>query len=397
MVLLSGLTLALAVVGTLYYILSTLALAHHFRCRTEKLRCRMSPHRLTSVHQSQPNRSLLPRISVLKPVSGVDFDARENFLSYLKQDYPNYEVLFGVLDPEDPAADVIADAIRDVENAALHIGSRIEGPNNKVRILDNLMSYASGEIILVTDADTRVSANFLSDIIKPFADDQVGAVTCLYRGVQAKTLGDVLEGLHMTCIFAPGVAAANALRSIDFGLGAAIAIRRNAIDAIGGLESVVDYLADDFQLCRKVADAGYVVELSDLVIDIVLSGEPLQKVIARELRWSRTTRVSRPWGHLGLLLSFGFANAVGFLTASSFSQIGWLALAVVTAIRSVTAWYGARVCLNDREFNRRIHLLPVCDLLSLGIWIAGYFSNTVVWRGRSLRLLKDGRIVERKR
>jgi len=398
--LLSDVILALTILGTLYYVLSTLALARHFRHNHKKIRHQISAHEITHAHQPKSGRSLstegslLPRISVLKPVSGLDFDARRNFLSYLEQDYPDYEVLFGALDPNDPAVNVVADAISNVENASLHVGSRIEGPNNKVRILDNLMSHASGEIIVVTDADTRVPANFLSNIVRSFVDDQVGAVTCLYRGFQAKTIADALEGLHMTCVFAPGVAAANALRRIDFGLGAAIAIRKNVLNALGGFKSVVDYLADDFHLCHKVVGAGYIVELSDLVVDIVLSGEPLRRVVERQLRWSRTTRVSRPWGHLGLLLSFGFVHAVGFLAVSSFSQLGWLVLATVTTIRLTTAWYGARVCLDDQEFNRRIYLLPICDLFSFGIWIAGYFSNTVVWRARKLKLLRDGRMIE---
>ena len=371
--------LVLATLGTLYYILSILALVRHFRGARPTLCPLRAP----------------PTSSLLKPVSGVDADARDGFLSFLKQDYPDYEVLFGVLEPDDPATDVISDAIQGGGNATLHVGSGIQGANNKVRILHNLAGRAIGGILVVTDADTRVTPDFLTTITRPFEDPEVGAVTCLYRGTGARTAADALEGLHMTCVFAPGVAAAKALGGIDFGLGAAIAVRRSALDAIGGFEAIVDYLADDYQLCHRVAGAGYRVVLSDYVVDIMLSGEPLRAVLRRELRWSRTTRVSRPIGHFGLVVTFGFTYALGFLIASGLSAAGWYVLATVLAVRLVTAWVGARICLGDRESPRRLHLLPARDVLSFGIWTAGYFSNTVNWRGRKLRVLRDGRMIEK--
>ena len=368
--------LAAAAAGATYYVLSALAIVSLFRGK-----------------RAGPTVEPKPKVSVLKPVKGLDRGAQVNLGSYLAQDYPDYEVLFGVLDVDDPAIDLILDTIQGHKRGSLHIGTTIRAANNKVRILHQLAKHAGGEIIVVTDADTRVDPGFLSAITAPFADDSVGAVTCLYRGVEARGVADALEGLHMTCVFAPGVACARSLAGgIDFGLGAAVAIKASVLREIGGFESIADCLADDFQLGRRSAALGYRVELSRYVVDEVLSGQGLRAVLARELRWSRTTRISRPLGHFGLMFTFGFAYALGCLACSGFAAVGWQITAAVAVIRLATAALIARR-LGDREFVRRVWLLPLRDVLSFGVWIAGYCGTTVSWRGRILRLAKDGKIV----
>ena len=366
--------LVLSALGALYYVLSTCALVSWFR----------KPPRHAS---AQP-----PKISILKPVSGLDTDARSNFASYLNQNYGDYEVLFGVLDSDDPSVPVIERCVQGLSHAAVYIGAEIAGSNNKARILHNLAKHASGDILVVTDADTRVTPDFLKRIVAPFESESVGVVTCMYRGIQAGSVASALEGLHMTCVFAPGVACADCLGGIDFGLGAAVAIRKGALDAIGGFEPIAHYLADDFQLGRRAARAGFDVALSDYVVDIVLSRESLRHVLARELRWCLTTKASRPWGHLGLVVTYGFAYSTLFLVVSGFSAAGWSTVLGVTAVRVASAWIGARKCLGDKAFPKRVHLLPARDLLSFGTWIVGYFLRTVKWRGRRLRLAKGGRI-----
>ena len=372
--------LSLSLIGALYYVLSTCALVSHFRKRRKK----RLPYRAPAQ----------PRISILKPVSGLDTGAHANFESYLRQDYANYEVLFGVLDPDDASLPTIRGVIRELSHASVHLGAQITGSNNKVRILHLLAQQATGDILVVTDADTRVSSHFLRRIVSPFATESVGVVTCMYRGIRARTVADAFEGLHMTCTFAPGVASANRLRGIDFGLGAAIAIRKSVLDQIGGFEPIVNYLADDFQLGRRPAQAGHEVALSEYVVDVVLSGDSLRTVLARELRWSRTTKASRPWGHLGQVFTFGFVYALILLPVAGFSATAWSVLGGVTLVRATSAWVGARKCLKDRAFLKRVYLLPLRDVLSFAIWVAGYFSRTVTWRGRKLRLTEGGRMAE---
>ena len=365
--------LALSIIGAAYYVLSTAALIASFRGK----------RRLAATGST-------PAVSVLKPVCGIDKEAEANFASYLAQDYPDYEVLFGALQPSDPAIGVVLDTIQGNKRASLHIGTTIRGANNKVRVLHQLMKHAGGEIIVVTDADTRAKPGFLSSIVAPFEDGNVGAVTCLYRGTNGTTIGDALEGLHMSCVFAPGVACARWLGSLDFGLGAAIAVRRSVLNRIGGFERLVDYLADDFQLGHLPAKLGYRVELSKYVMEDVLPGEPIRQVLARDLRWCRTTRASRPAGHFGLVFTFGSTYALVHLLTSGFSPAGWTCLGSVLALRFATAFFGAYLCLGDNEFPRRLWLLPLRDLLSFGVWLIGYASRNVTWRGRRLRVLRNG-------
>lgn len=373
---LSIILLAMATLGTIYYIVSTWALIAFFG--------RQGGTRWSA----QP----LPSVSLLKPVRGLDPDADLNFTTFFDQRYPDFEALFGVLDSDDLAIPVIRGVIGGRPRASLFVGSEIAGSNNKVRALHNLARHARGDILVITDADTRVTPDFLGKIAAPFMDEQVGAVTCMYRGIGGRTVGDALEGLHMTCIFAPGVVCAWYLGGIDFGLGAAIAIRKQVLEEIGGFEVIADYLADDFQLGQRTVQAGYRVELSDYVVSDVLSREGLRSVLQRELRWSRTTQVSRPWGHLGMVVTYGFAHAVLFWLSTGAAGAGWWVLGGSAAVRAATTYIGARKCLGDREFARRIYLLPLRDLLSFGVWVAGYMSRTVRWRGRKLRLLKDGRM-----
>lgn len=365
--------LALAGIGAVYYLLSTAALFGCFRGKP-----------LVS------SGDFRPRVSVLKPACGVDREAEANFASYLAQDYPNYEVLFGVLEPSDPAVGAVLECIQGNKRASLHIGTTIRGANNKVRVLHQLAKRASGEIIVVTDADTRARPDFLDAMVAPFEDDTVGVVTCLYKGTRASTLGDALEGLHMTCVFAPGVACARWLGGLDFGLGAAIAIRRTALSRMGGFERIVDYLADDYQLGHIPSRLGYRVHLSKYVVEDVLSGQGLGQVLARDLRWSRTTRASRPAAHIGLVFTFGVAYAVLCLATTGFSALGWACLGSVLAVRFVTASIGAFACMADKELPRRLWLLPARDLASFGIWLVGLTGRSVIWRGRRLQVLKNG-------
>lgn len=368
---LSMILAAMALLGALYYVLSTLALAAHFG--------RRRPLRLGDV----------PRVSLLKPVTGADPELRHNLETYLHQDYPDYETLIGVLDAGDPAAPILSELANSHVNASFHTGSAITGANNKVRILHELAAHATGEILVISDADTRVGPDFIARLMGYFTDPSVGAATCFYRGERARTTGDGLEALHMTCVFAPGVAAAELLGGINFALGAAVAIRREVLDRIGGFAAIADYLADDFQLGRRTAMAGYRIELTDYVVEITLGGETIPEVLRREMRWCRTTRVSNPRGHFGLVATFGFAYAVLFALSSGFAGGAWLCLAGVTLIRFLTAWYGA-ACLGDLHFLSRAWLLPLRDLLSLGIWIGGYCSRCVTWRGRRLKVFSDG-------
>lgn len=364
--------LLLTVTGTLYYVLSTLALLRHFRWTR-------------TANPGNMNHS----VSILKPISGLGPCLEANLRSFLKE---GHEALIGVLQPKDPSVPVLQRLISDYPNASLHVGARIDGANNKVRILDNLAGLASGEIIVITDADTRVHPGLIDSLTAQFADPEVGAVTCLYRGIGVHSLGDAIEALHMTCIFAPGVACHNALRGIDFGLGAAIAVRAETLQRAGGFAALADYLADDFHLGRLVSKTGQRVILSGEVIKVQMGGQSLRNALERDLRWSVTTRVSRPFGHIGLVFTFGFAYSLAYLALTGFSAAGWALAIAVGIIRALTAWLGAVGCMGDEEFRRIAILLPLRDVLSFTTWVGGYFTRSVKWRGRRLRVLRQGKV-----
>jgi len=365
--------LLLTITGTIYYVLSTIALARHFR-RTGATKAARAEH----------------SVSILKPISGLDPFLEDDLRSFLDT---GREVLIGVLEHEDPSVQVLQRLILDYPNASLHVGAKIDGANNKVRILDNLARRAGGEILLITDADTRAHAGLIDSFMAPFAETDVGAVTCLYKAANAHSLGDAIEALHMTCIFAPGVACHNALWGIDFGLGAAIAVRAETLQEAGGFAALADYLADDFQLGRLIAKAGQKVILSREVIGVQMGGQSLRSALERDLRWSVTTRVSRPFGHFGLIFTFGFAYALAYLALSGFSPRGWVVALGVGTIRASTAWLGAVNCMGDTEFWRGAFLLPLRDVLSFATWVGGYFVRSVKWRGRRLRVLRHGKVV----
>jgi ceramide glucosyltransferase len=375
MIALKIILLTLASIGNLYYVVSTYALAAHFGKRRPK----------TSFSHPKPS------VSVLKPVSGLDADAENNFLSFINQNYEDFEVLFGTLDDKDPSVSLIRRLSYEHKHVFLHTGSDLEGANNKVRILHNLAKHATGEIIVITDADTRVKPEFLAAITTQFEDKSVGAVTCMYRGTEAKSTADMLEGLHMTCIFEPGVACAYLL-GVEFGLGATIAVRRSVLDQSDGFKAFVDHLADDYQLAHNVIATGKQVILSDYVIDIILSGERPINILARELRWRQAVKASNPLGYIGLIVTYGLPYAAFFWMASGFSILSWSVLIGSLIVRLSTAYIGAHKYLGEKGFTRRIHLLPICDLLAFGTWAAAFLIRTVKWRGRRLRLSKNGKI-----
>lgn len=369
--------LILIILSCIYYILSTCALVSHFGAKPRK--------RAESVTESK-------EVSILKPVCGSDPDSKANYRSFLAQNYPDFEVIFGALEQEDTATTDVREIIQGWNNATLYSGGKAKGYNNKCLILDNLIQYATGEIFIIADADTRVTPDAVARVTAPFIDPSVGLVTCMYRGVDVKNTSDAIEALYMTSIFEPGVACAKAL-GVGFCLGAMVALRRSVLEEIGGFGPICDYLADDFRLGKIVRGAGYKVVLSDYIVDIVLSKESFSDVLARQLRWSQTLRVCNPLGHFGLLVTHGFAYSILFWLLTGFSMLGWWVLLGCGLIRYVMSFVGVRICLQDKGFAQRMHLIPASDLLSLYTWGAAYFSRRVKWRGRRLKLSKDGRIL----
>jgi len=347
---------------------------------------------------ARPTQAAQP-VSVLKPLKGTDPEMYESLRSHCLQDFPEYEIIFGVSEPDDPAVPLIERLKLEFPRRAIRlmICARNLGANIKVSNLAQMLLEAKHEIILVNDSDIRVQPDYLRRVTAPLGDPQVGLVTCLYRGVPGRTLGSRLEALGISTDFSAGVLAARQLEGgIRFGLGSTLAFRRRDLDAIGGFEALVDYLADDYEIGRRIAERGLEVRLSDVVVETFLPAYTLREFIDHQLRWARTVRDSRRWGYLGLVLTFGVPWALLALVLSLLLDrdvlAAWLLLVGVSSLRVAVALLVGWSVLRDRQLLPLLPLLPLRDLVALLVWIASLAGHTVVWRGESFRL-KNGRLV----
>ena len=343
---------------------------------------------------ARPTQPALP-VSILKPLRGTDPEMYESLRSHCLQDYPEYEIIFGVSDPADPAMQLVERLKRKFPQRAIRvmICAQNLGSNTKVSNLAQMLPQAKYEYILVNDSDIRVQSDYLRRVIAPLADPQVGLVTCLYRGVPNRTLGSRLESLGISTDFAAGVLAARQLEGgIRFGLGSTLAFRRRDLEAIGGFEALADYLADDYEMGRRIAQRGLLVKLSEVVVETFLPAYTLRQFVDHQLRWGRAVRDSRRWGYLGLVLTFGLPWAVLALVFSHGASWTWALLAVATGLRLAIALVVGWSVLRDRQGLGLLALLPLRDLVALLIWFASLVGHTVVWRGDSFTL-KNGRLV----
>ena len=269
------------------------------------------------------------------------------------------------------------------------------GANTKVSNLAQMLIQAKYEHILVNDGDIRVEPDYLRNVIAPLADSQVGLVTCLYRGVPARTLGSRLESLGISTDFSAGVLAARQLEgSIRFGLGSTLAFRRRELAAIGGFEAFVDYLADDYEIGRRIAQQGLKVMLSEVVVETYLPSYTLREFVDHQLRWGRTVRDSRRWGYLGLVVTFGLPWALVALLLSRGALWTWGLLAIAMGLRYAVALVVGCSVLRDPNVTPLLPLLPARDSIALLLWIASLAGKTVVWRGDSFRL-EGGKLTRR--
>ena len=335
-----------------------------------------------------------PPVSVLKPLKGTDPEMYESFRSHCLQDYPEYEIIFGVSDPADAALQLVERLKLEFPRCAIRamVCSESLGSNTKVSNLAHMLGQAKYETILVNDSDIRVESDYLRRVLAPLEDNQTGLVTCLYRGTASPTLGSRLEALGISTDFAAGVLAARQLEGgIRFGLGSTLAFRRRDLEAIGGFEALVDYLGDDYEIGKRLADRGLKVRLSDVVVETFLPAYTLREFFDHQLRWGRTVRDSRRWGYLGLVLTFGFPWAVVAVVGSRGAPWSWTLLAAALALRFAVALVVAWSVLRDPQVLRFLALLPLRDFVALLVWSASLVGRKVVWRGDSFTL-KDGKL-----
>lgn len=335
-----------------------------------------------------------PPVSILKPICGIDCDTYKNFASFCRQDYPEYQIIFAARDRFDPAVEVVEKMIAEFSDLDIQlvVSDRTIGANLKVSNLANAQAAAKYPILLIADSDIRVGSDYLQRVVQPLLDPTVGVVTCPYRSLSEGWVANI-QAIQTACEFHAGVLVARKLSGMNFAFGSTIIIRTGTLEAIGGFAAIADYLADDFLLGYLPTQKNYKVVLSDYIVEHVLAADTFIGSIQRQIRWARGKRVSRPWGYLGLILTYGIIASLLFLIATQGSILGWSVLGITWCMRLIMAWASGVRSLKDEAASQLIWLVPLCDLLSFAVWCYSFFGNTVEWRDRSLLLTKGGKLV----
>jgi len=244
-------------------------------------------------------------------------------------------------------------------------------------------------VLLVNDSDIVVEPGYLRAVTAPLSNSKVGMVTCLYRA-GAESWASRFEALGIATEFAPSVLVARLLGVAEFALGSTMLFRVEALQRIGGFAAIANYLADDYQLGRRISQLGYRIEFSPVVVETDLGGESWGHTWRHQLRWSRTIRVSRASGYYGYVVTHATLWSLVAVAAGQW-QIG-VAVLLLRVLAGI--WVGAGI-LGDRKVRRDFYLIPLRDLFGFAVWVAGLFGDTVQWRDRELKLLPDGRISDR--
>ena len=334
-------------------------------------------------------RSGVP-ISVLKPLAGLDDGLEANLRTFFEQSYPRFEILFAVRSPDDPAIAVV-ERLRTrypgVPSRLIVVGEP-PYPNAKVYSLDRMLAAAEHDLLVMADSDIRVTPDMLGTIAAEFQAERLGLATCPYRAAPGRSFWSTLEAIGLNTEFIGGVLVARMLDGMKFALGPMIAARRRTLERIGGFDAVKDYLAEDFVMGKLAAERGDGVILSSYAIEHRIGAQPFAANMRHRLRWNRSTRRSRPWGYVGQVFTNPLPPA---LILCAVKPEWWPVLAVTAVFRAAAGWATAGHVLRDPLTRRLWWLTPLQDITSFLVWTAGFFGNTIVWRGRKYYLLPDGR------
>jgi ceramide glucosyltransferase len=343
--------------------------------------------------QHLPDRENQEPISILKPLAGLDEGLEQNLRSFFMQEYPNFEILFAMRTAADPAHALVA----RLQAEYAHIPTKLiltgepPWPNAKSWSLHQMQQQTRHSLLVMSDSDIRVGARMLETLAREFADPRLAVTTCPYRAVPGPSFWSKLEAIGMNTEFLGGVLVARMLNGMDFALGPTIAARKSAIEAVGGWPYLQEFLAEDFVLGNEAAAKGLGVGLSSYVVEHRIGAQSLVKNFTHRLRWCRSTRRSRPAGYVGQLFTNPLPIALALFAVLPAT---WPALLLTTLNRALAGYATAETVLHDPLCRREWVLIPLQDLLSFAVWFAGFFGNTIDWRGEKYRLQKDGRFVK---
>ena len=343
---------------------------------------------------SLPSTGFQPPVSILKPVCGLDPDMNENLRSFCEQEYPEFQVIFGLRDENDPAVPTIRKIMDDYpgRDITLVIDQDLHGNNYKVSNLINMFPHVKHEIVVIADDDMRVSGDYLNAIVAPLADAGTGAVTCLYSGSPGGGLMSVLNAMFVNEWFLPSVLISHALKNDKFCFGATMVIKREILEQIGGLDALADYLADDYMLGKLVAEQGYKIKLSHFVVKNIIQEPDFKSMLLHEIRWARTMRTVQPLGYTftfltdTLVIACLLAAAVFFETQSLF-----LPVMIVFSVLLVRILFHIRVkTILDVRDAGATWLVPVRDILTFFIRLLSYTGNRIEWKDKTFSVDNTG-------
>lgn len=335
-----------------------------------------------------------PPVSILKSLKGLDPHMYAAFRSHCLFDYPEYELLFGASDPNEPALELVTRLQQEFPQRQIRVVPcpKSLGLNGKVSTLAQVVPEARYEHILINDSDIVAPPDYLRRVMSGLADERVGMVTSLYRGLAGKTLTSRIEALGLSTDFMGGVLVAREMEGgVRFALGATMATTKRVLCEIGGLEALVDYLGDDYELGARTAAAGYTVQLADAVVETALPEYTWREFWSHQMRWARNVRDRRSAQYFGLIVTFGLAWGILAVVASPRAWWTWAALAIVLLFRIIAALAVGRGVLGDPHVLRDLSLVPLRDLAALAVWISSFAGDEVEWRGMKFRV-RDGKL-----
>jgi ceramide glucosyltransferase len=331
-------------------------------------------------------------ISILKPLFGEDEGLEQNLRSFFAQDYPAFEIIFGVHRADDPAAGLVQQLILEFKNrvqARLVVTGESLIPNGKAHNLNRLEREARYEILVMSDSDVLVRPDLLSTIAREFQVARVGLITCPYRAVAGGSFWSRTEAIGMNTELLGGVLVARMLEGMRFALGPTMAVRRSLLEEIGGFAYLQEFLAEDFVIGQRAAELGHGVVLSSSVIEHRIGTQSMARNLSHRLRWARSTRRSRPAGYWGQIFTYPMALAIALLAAW---PAAWSVVLLTLLLRTAAAVATAESLLRDPLFRKHWWLLPIQDVLGFCVWMGGFLGDTIIWRDRKCTVLRDGRL-----
>jgi ceramide glucosyltransferase len=337
---------------------------------------------------STKNSEFTPPISNLKPVRGLDPDAYENYASFCRQDYPNYELIFCVGDENDAAVPVLQKLIKDFPECRIRIlyGSGRSAINDKVAKLVRMVNEAENEFLVISDSDVRVEPNYLRTVVAPLRDPKVGCATCFYVSIQDRTLIQHLQSVGMYSDFYPGILVARQLDGIKFTLGPTVVTTRSHLAGFGGYEAIENKPADDLLVGRLIAQQGLEVVLLPYAVQTVPDFDSLGALFSKRLRWMTVMRHMRPWGHIGLAFTQGLPWTLAVALTHPSTEIAFTYLGIYVLLRVAMTWLVGVWGLKQKGLWKQMPLIVVWDATAFVIWLLTFGRNSIRWRNVDYRI-----------